>query len=397
MEKHGLSPQNALSNYLNKNKKNIIVDFSDNLLPSNDIYNDYNSAKTTNINNKTGIISGTASTMVAKYSIDQIQNAKKMRFGATYLLNYISKNIGSSQILDDIFLDDAKKLLSLSLFNIIEHKPSMYCKYFVIGNSLSINPLEVTSQRISELLGSITDKDKANFYRIWTEKINDNEYLSLNTTSISTYSSNITKNSPGYNKQHEKLEQVNLCLLFGEVSGLPVYATIYDGSLNDVTTLICTIKQTSIIQNRTYKLVLDRGFYSKNNINYLLFSENKSDFLLSVPGTTILKNKLIKGHKYIFDNINYAISINDDQLFGITKRFKWENKKFIYAHIFINPKINDASRNKIIEDFDIMYNNAVKNPELYINDPDYLYALIFRKSSKSPTGYIVKKKSKSIL
>jgi transposase len=395
MEQHGLSPENALSDYLNKNKKNIIVDFSDNLLPSNNNFTDDNSAKITNINNKTGIIHSNVNTIIPKYSIEQLQNAKKIRFGATHLLDYISNHIGLTQILNDIFLDDAKKLLSLSFFNVIEHKPSMYCKYFVAGNILSINSLEVTTQKISELLDRITDSDKANFYRIWAEKINDNEYLSLDTTLISTYSSNISKNSRGYNKQHKKLQQVNLCLLFCEISGLPVYATIYDRSLNDVITLIRAIKQTSIIKNRAYKLVLDSKFYSKNNINYLLFSENKSDFLLSVPGTTILKNKLIEEHKYIFNNINYAIPVNNDQLFGTTKRFNWENKKFIYAHIFINPKINDASRNKIIEDFDIMYNNAVKNPELYINDPDYSYALIFMRSSKSPTGYIVKKNQKA--
>jgi hypothetical protein len=32
-----------------------------------------------------------------------------------------------------------------------------------------------------------------------------------------------------------------------------------------------------------------------------------------------------------------------------------------------------------------------KNPELYVNDPDYRYVLTFKKSSKRENGYIVKK------
>ncbi|MDR3302415.1 MAG: hypothetical protein LBT01_07825, partial [Spirochaetaceae bacterium] len=39
----------------------------------------------------------------------------------------------------------------------------------------------------------------------------------------------------------EDLKQINVRLLFGEESRLPVYQTIYSGSLKDVSTLICTL------------------------------------------------------------------------------------------------------------------------------------------------------------
>ncbi|MDR2411774.1 MAG: transposase [Candidatus Peribacteria bacterium] len=391
MTEHGLSTENALANYMKRNNKTIqisqkkesnesiikedkIKDISDESLGSIQL-NDIHTGKL--------------------YTENQIKHAQKIFYGSTYLLDCISEKIGLTKIINDIFLDDAKRIMSLAYFNVIEHRPSMYCKYFVDNYNTLVNSNDVVSQRISELLNSITEKDKLNFFRTWSDKINDNDYLSLDTTSVSTYSTNIIKASYGHNKQGENLKQVNICLLFGEESRLPAYTTLYDGALHDVSTLISTIKQTSIIQNKSYKLVLDRGFYSKKNINYLLFSNDKADFLISVPGTTLLKNELIEEHKYIFDNIIYAIDINNDKLFGITKCIKWDKSKNLYAHIYVDPVKNDSSRRKIIDDFNLMYNNAIKEPEKYINDRDYRNMLIFRKSYKSKTGYIIKKNQKA--
>lgn len=62
-------------------------------------------------------------------------------------------------------------------------------------------------------------------------------YIALDITSISSYSQLMKSCEWGYNRDHENLPQINLCMLFGEESMLPVYQTAYTGSLKDVTTL----------------------------------------------------------------------------------------------------------------------------------------------------------------
>jgi transposase len=171
-------------------------------------------------------------------TINNIKNSKKCFYGSIYLLNYLSKTIGLDDILSTVFLDYADKIKALAFFNILEHKPLMYCSNFVRNYDICLSPSELSSQRISEILKNISDKDKMYFYNLWANKINDKEYLALDSTSISTYSSIMAKSANGYNKQHEKLKQVNLCFIFGEKSGLPVYSSVYNGSLHDVTTLI---------------------------------------------------------------------------------------------------------------------------------------------------------------
>jgi hypothetical protein len=75
----------------------------------------------------------------------------------------------------------------------------------------------------------------------------------------------------GYNRDHEQLPQINLCLLMGARSRLPIYQTIYSGSLKDVSTLKTTLaKMDAVTSDKPLLLVMDKGFFSTKNINDLL-------------------------------------------------------------------------------------------------------------------------------
>ena len=74
----------------------------------------------------------------------------------------------------------------------------------------------------------------------------------------------------GYNRDHEQLPQINLCLLMGARSRLPIYQTITSGSLKDVSTLKTTLaKMDAVTSGKPLLLVMDKGFFSAKNINDL--------------------------------------------------------------------------------------------------------------------------------
>jgi transposase len=175
---------------------------------------------------------------------------KKCIFAPIYLLNFLITSIGIGDILYTIFLDLTDKIKALVYYNILKHDPFLYCKSFAEQYDIPFSPSELSSQRISEIIRNITSKDRLLFYHLWSEIVDDNDYLALDTTSISSYSNLLSKPAYGHNKQNKKLKQINLCYLFGERSGLPVFTTSYNGSLHDVSTLITTVKQTSFLQNR---------------------------------------------------------------------------------------------------------------------------------------------------
>ncbi|MDR2199313.1 MAG: transposase [Deltaproteobacteria bacterium] len=398
---HGLQPDTALKDYLIRNKKKFDIDFTNHSVFTKSIP-EINTANTANVDTVSldiykQVENNNLLSLRNKNLVNirqEIQESKKCFYGSTYLLNHISKNIGLDDILNEIFLDQAKFIKTLAFFNILEHKALMYTNNFVENYDIPLLPTELGSQRSSEILLKITEKESLLFYNLWANTISEKEYLALDSTSISTYSNLLSKRAFGHNKQNEKLKQVNLCFIFGEESGLPIYSATYNGSLHDVTTLLKTIKECSFVQDHSLKLVLDRGFYSKKNIDFMIFSPYKTSFIIGLPATTSLNKTLIQEHIHIFDNIKYAFQLNGDTYFAATKKIKWENK-YINAHIYINADKNDKSRDPIVNEIIMMYNNACENPKEYIDEPDYKNALIFRKAPNNPKGYIITKNNKA--
>ena len=85
----------------------------------------------------------------------------------------------------------------------------------------------------------------------------------------------------GYNWDGERLPQINLALLFGQVSQLPVYYNRIPGNINDVSTLHNILKTFNFLGSSKLHLVLDKGFYSQANVDELLKTRYK--FTIAVP------------------------------------------------------------------------------------------------------------------
>jgi len=123
----------------------------------------------------------------------------------------------------------------------------------------------MSSQNISRLLSAITNAERMEFFEKWGVIRNEQEYLAVDITSISSYSELIGDIEWGYNRDKEHLAQINVCMLLGENSRLPVFQTTYSGSLKDVSTLKTTLQLSSGLKLRNLSLVMDKGFCSKNN------------------------------------------------------------------------------------------------------------------------------------
>lgn len=97
---------------------------------------------------------------------------------------------------------------------------------------------------------------------------------------ISSYSEVLSQVKKGRNKKHDRLPLLNLALLFGEESGLPFYYWKLPGNISDVKTIKQLMGEFDVLGYKKVQMVLDRGFYSKENIN-LLF-KNHQKFLVGV-------------------------------------------------------------------------------------------------------------------
>ena len=240
-----------------------------------------------------------------------------------------------------------------------------------------INTRALSSQDISELFKSIKYESRMKFYQAWGHYIKEREYLALDTTSISSYSELINGIAWGYNRDDENLPQINLSLLFGETSGLPVYSTTFNGSIKDVKTLNSVLFQVSqLLGEDKLRIVMDKGFCSTKNIKEML-SSNK-DFIIAVPFTFKWakkeKDKLAR-NAHRMERAEHLVTLGRDVVYGITKNFKFDEDKELYLHIYYNPFLAMQDRGELHRKVKILQQEAqkdFKNPALKNDFKRYL-------------------------
>jgi transposase len=190
--------------------------------------------------------------------------------------------------------------------------------------------------------------------------------LALDITSISSYSQLISEVEWGYNRDKEKLPQINLCLLVGEKTRLPVFQTVYSGSIGDVSTLKTTLRlaASESIALDKISLVMDKGFYSAGNIDALISIRNGFKFLISVPFSSKFAKARVEEAKCKIDQVSNAIRLDeDDTVLGLTQEGRWKTKYKIYIHIYYNAV--SAAQAKMD-----LYSEVLDLAELAKKDPD---------------------------
>jgi transposase len=264
---------------------------------------------------------------------------KRCYYGATYLLNEISKITGVSEDLQLCFPLTHKQILSLAYFLIMEKNPFYR---FPIWNHDHWHPYEsnIPSQRISEIIASIQEHSKLEFFTRQSQRRMESEYLAYDTTSISSLSKLIKAVRYGVNKDHDKLPQVNLAMLFGEKSGLPVYYRVLPGNITDMTTLNKLIHDITFIEIKELKLVMDRGFYSAKNINELYKGNFK--FLMAMKKNLKFISNFLADAKNNIRNISHHDNVHRIHHMKYTDQWSYEgtdnygNKIIITKNIFIH-------------------------------------------------------------
>lgn len=272
------------------------------------------------------------------------QIVKSLDFGNIHFLDAICKKIGITEILSNIIPERYKEILGLVYYTICEGEAYYLMSKWSEFNYLNVKPEQVSSQRISELLEKIgysTDL-KINFFKRWIEKQKEIEAIYFDITSVSTYAKLLKLAEWGYNRDKEKLRQINLGIVYGSNNQLPLYYQIYSGSITDVTTLTNIKKYNIEYGIKDVMYVLDRGFYSKNNIEQL----NDERVVIPLSFSTILALELLKNNDVELNNAKNMFMYNKSIYSAIKSEIKISNKIF-EAYIFRNKQMYDEGETLI--------------------------------------------------
>jgi transposase len=312
------------------------------------------------------------------------ESIERRFYGATYLLDNIGKDLGITRDLEQCFPDKYKQILSVAYYLILEDNNPLF--RFEKWHALHKHPYnkDITSQRSSELFASITEEAKENFFRLQGKRRVEKEFWAYDTTTISSYSEHLHQVQYGKNKENDRLPQLNLAMVFGEKSNLPFYYRQLPGNMPDSKTVKNLLAELNILGFNKVKLVMDRGFYSEENINSLYKDHIK--FLLAVK--TSLKITRIELDKIYSSFRSYENFSDKYELYSRTVQTEWNykqdrpykndeisEKRRIYIHHYYN--IDRAAEDEKSFDRKLMGLRRELESGVRVQDHEKLYSKYF--------------------
>jgi transposase len=291
------------------------------------------------------------------------------KYGNVFLLQEIVKKLGLDSILESVFPEHFQDILSLSFFSVCNNS-ALYTYSSWLEEHQLPKSKKLYSSDISTLCELIGYKEKSvyDFFDEWTAKCNIQKGVYFDITSISSYANDIDFIEWGYNRDHERLPQLNIGLFCSEETELPIYYHIYPGSISDVSTLKNGLAYLKSFDLNDIMLVLDRGFCSKKNI--LAMNEcNSMSFIQPMTFSMKKVSNMIRANRKKLHNISTAIKFKEEILHYATTDFNLENAIFT-AHIFYNEKAEVDQRHNLLSHlFDIENNFKIK---IFESQKEYL-------------------------
>ena len=267
-------------------------------------------------------------------------------YGNIYFLNAVSEHIGLTEILKSVFPESWQEILYCAFFEVSERKPLYLCNSW-LDSTYSREIKNLPSQRISDLLKEIgsSDDDRYQFFKLWSKKRKKTRFIVFDITSPSSYSKGIDLLEWGYNRDGERLLQINLGVIYGEPSSLPLYYRIYPGSIHDARTLKNMIEYIDSLKMKNRIFILDKGFYSTYNLKKM---GEEYDFIIPYSFNNKNALELIKKHSKNINAHSNAFRFDKRILFCVKDMTKIGGNQY-YANIYLDEKKETEEREKFLE------------------------------------------------
>lgn len=272
------------------------------------------------------------------------------------------------------FGDEGLDLLYLAIYLVADAGSMDSYSIWRIGVFLS-RPGNLNGERISEILSRVTRAKIDDFFKrrhtrrieaIKEDKPESKVFYALDSTSISTYSKTIPEAAWGHAKRDPDLKQINYTFIVNQGNGEIVYAYAYDGSINDVSSLIPILSRLVAVGFNLNDVVFvtDRGYSSILNVK----KEIDLD-LRFIQGVNLIEGAIKKN----FDRYRSALNHTDfyNPKFGAYARTvaePWtqsvaagECPKTVWLHLYRYSGKDEEYKNMLAEQADRIISLKEKN------------------------------------
>jgi len=252
--------------------------------------------------------------------------------GTTTTLTHIANQLQLTTTLQNTFPEKHNQLLTTAIYMLCQGNTISYIQDWLDQTQTTLTE-PFTDIDASKLFANITPQEKNTFFTNWIKTRKDKEYHAYDVTSLSTHSNNLELAEWGYNRDHDKLPQINLGIYYGVTSHIPAYYALYNGSIPDKSYLEFMMTNAQKLGLNAINLILDRIFVTEDNFNYLY--QNSYDFVTALAADRVEARKLVDENKLEVRKL--ANRIGEFEVYGVKCPVELYGHS-LWAHVYFDAE-----------------------------------------------------------
>lgn len=254
--------------------------------------------------------------------IDRSERSPYLNIGPYVVLQKLIRDSKLREILGE-YMDekDTGFLLDLACYSIIEeNNAGQYYPDYAYEHALFTPDMKIyTDSKVSDFFQKLKPEQSVGFLNSWNKSKNKRQkiYLSYDSTNKNCQAGDIDLLEHGNVKTDVSLPIFNYSVACDSANREPLFYELYPGSINDISQLTCMIDKAHGYGYRNIGFILDRGYFSKVNLEYM--EKNGYSFLIMVKGMKDFIREIVIENQGSFEN-SRGKYIDRYDLYGTTVR-----------------------------------------------------------------------------
>ena len=278
-----------------------------------------------------------------------------LRVGAFMVLRRIIAEYHLDTMIDELIGKDSGLFLDLAAYTIIaENNAGQYYPDYAYNHPLFTDKMKIYSDsKVSEFIGSIKKSQSVEFLNQWNETRDHREkiYISYDSTNKNCQAGDVDFVEVGHAKNDQGRPIINYSIAYDKNNQEPLFYEMYPGSIVDVSQLQYMLEKVKGYGYRQVGFILDRGYFSKENIGYM--DKSGYEFIIMMKGMKQLASEIVRKNKGSFEE-SREHSIRDYKVSGMTVKGRLfpSDDKDRYFHIYYNERKRIGEREQLEEKID---------------------------------------------
>jgi len=280
-----------------------------------------------------------------------------LHIGAYLVIRKVISDYQLDVMMTRIIGKDAGLFLDLAAYSIItEDNAGQYYPDYAYNHALLTEEMRICSDsKVSDFIKDVTVDQRIQFLNEWNKKRDHREriYISYDSTNKMSQAGDIDLIELGHAKDGIETDIFNYAIAYDRNNREPLFYEAYPGSIVDISQLQHTLKKAKSYGYEHIGFILDRGYFCKDNINFM--DENGYDFVIMAKGMKEFISKLVLQMKGTFED-DRRNSIRAYKVSGTTvkARLYATDKKDRYFHIYYDDGRKASEREKLEDKIDRM-------------------------------------------